>query len=262
LALINLDPYVTVKKLKEGFNSETGLNLIVYDINKLADDSMVLSKLLGKDNCLSSKYRSYKLNSFYHFCLNTDIKKLKKEIFEIYGIKIDIKSNGSILNNKSILSDYIPEFIKNKKYNFERIDALNERLIKIEKDIYNQWLKLKQRLNSEILNSDDWLLDYEIELDIGYYLDEIDPLYDEDTENLLINYSGSLGKRELISGMINDGYDHNDVFFDMNFSSPHCYLFHDLSNHNRVTFNELQRIGKIWVDINVSHQHCYENIKV
>jgi len=95
-------------------------------------------------------------------------------------------------------------------------------------------------------------------LKVDYYINDSDHLFDEKTDSLLLTKEITLFKGVTIGGMINDGEDHTCPIYKKGFTSPHCYLFHDLYDHQIITFNEIQRIGRIWVDINVWHQHCYE----
>lgn len=261
MALINLDDNITVKKLKKAFKKETGLDMVVFFNEAPAPEDMELYQILGRRRKLRLRYdfrNTHRLNNFYNFDFIIDVEEFQKDIFELFGLKIDFSHKGTILDKHKSLSDYIPHYIKKRKYDFKKVDAINERLIQIEKDIYARWIKLKTALDRDLADPDDWLSDYEIELKIEYYIDESDHLYEENTDSLLLTRMFNLGKSESIGYMINDGEDHTEPTHRKGYTSLHCSTFHDLYDHSCISFEEIQRIGRIWVDIIVTLQHDYE----
>jgi len=259
MALLNLDPHMTVMKLKKDFKTETSLDLIVFFNEVPVSEEMKLYQIYGNKRLVTDVFLvTHRLNNFYYFDFTTYVQTFKKDISDLFGITVDLSCNGTALDNHRFLSDYIPLSIQEKKYDLAKVDTINERLIQIEKDIYSRWLKLKTNLDRELSDQDDWLSDYEIELKIDYYIDESDHLYDVNTDSILLTREFFLGKGVSIGNMINDSEDHTEAGHTKNFTSPHCYTFHDLYDHSCISFEEIQRIGRIWVDINVIHQHCYE----
>ncbi len=259
MALINLDNNITVEKLKKAFKTETGLDLIVFFNEAPAPEDIQIYQILGRRRLLRCDFRhTHRINDFYYFDYSTYVEEFKNDILELFGLKVDLSFNDTILDETRSLSDYIPDSIKKRRYKFNKVDAINERLIQIEKDIYARWLKLKTALDRDLTDADDWLSDYEIELKIVYYIDESDHLYEKNTDSILITREFFLGKGETIGDMINDGEDHTEPIFTRKFTSPHCFTFHDLYDHSCISFEEIERIGDIWIDINVTLQHCYD----
>lgn len=263
MPLLNIDPYITVGRLKEMFHSETGLNLLVKYENKGQDDNTLLGYIGLRGFHFGDKKEHNSLNyDFLLFDYDMSVLTFKHLLIPVYIDDFDILNKNEILPDNAKLSDYIHKDMQYRHISFSPdfvsgINVLNERLITIEKDIFNQWCDLKKSFDIQLNKSGNWINDYEIELQINYYLDSKDPLYDENAENLLITMHRNLCK-ESWNSMINDGQHHNFKSIGYKLGSPICYLLHDLGEHYHVDSFDIQRIGHIWVDINVTLQHCYD----
>ena len=130
---------------------------------------------------------------------------------------------------------------------------LNSKLTDIEKGIKVEGQALIDQLEKRVKDTNDWLEDYEIECYITFYLQEDDPDYDEDKDNMLVELMScvvfsKLKKREW---GIADGNDHNTLHGWVKCSMVdeyHCYLHHSLYDYTDLGWINMLRIGTIWVD--------------
>jgi hypothetical protein len=67
------------------------------------------------------------------------------------------------------------------------------------------------QLDSRVANPDDWLSDYELELEVTFWLREDDPAFNEEDDNILATLHEYLtGFRDPASDCgIDDGINHN-----------------------------------------------------
>jgi hypothetical protein len=143
---------------------------------------------------------------------------------------------------------------------WQYLQHLNARLAVIERQVKRETLSLITTLEARVHDPDDWLRDYEIELEVSFWLREDDPAYQEDDDNILVTlheYLTILRHRAQDFG-IDDGRNHN--VFQWGDEHPmqgefHCWLYHCLYDHTDLWFEDMLRIGHIWVDLKVIYQH-------
>ena len=143
------------------------------------------------------------------------------------------------------------------------LQRLNDRLTVIEQQVTREALALFAQLDARVQDPQDWLSDYEIELEVRFWLREDDPAYQEDDDNILATLKEHLKlQRHLPEPFgIDDGINHN-IFQGMD-GHPmqgefHCWLYHCLYDHTDLWFNDMLRIGHIWVELQVLYQHRCE----
>ena len=150
---------------------------------------------------------------------------------------------------------------------------LNDWLRGYEKTLAAKQVEIEEGLQNGLRGADPFLVDYEINLEMQFYLREEDPFCDNDAANrhdwdidaaLMCNM-------EYISGPswlseindpdyrgIGDNRDHNDMRGSVSNnpvrSVSHCELFHRLISHHGVPIKHLKRIGRIWTDFKVQYQ--------
>ena len=143
---------------------------------------------------------------------------------------------------------------------WQYVQHINDRLMVIERHVKRETLSLIAQLEARVLNPDDWLSDYELELEVTFWLREDDPAFKEEDDNILATLHESLkrlrhpedhwglddGVNYNIAHAI-DGHPMQDEF--------HCWLYHCLYDHTPLTPEGLLRIGHIWVNISVIYQH-------
>ena len=147
---------------------------------------------------------------------------------------------------------------------------LNTWLRGYEKTLIARQLTLEEELKSALRSNDPFLTDYEIDLNITFYVREDDPWYgndehDWDSEAALMctlegveAYTSRVEANDPDYYGLGDDQNHNPIF-DCEHRNPvyrteHCYLFHKLTDRCGVPFNHLIRIDCIWADMQVQHQ--------
>lgn len=126
--------------------------------------------------------------------------------------------------------------------------SMNERLIRLENEIRSRTRKIEDQLKKE---EDKWLTDYELYYEFDFYLREDYPDYREDDENIL-----TCSRTHGVSLDKNGSLNHNDLPGDHPLGNDrHCSLFHHLYDHTPLSWDDILRIGSVWVDIIVQYQH-------
>jgi hypothetical protein len=138
---------------------------------------------------------------------------------------------------------------------------INDRLHIIEKQIKVDLVRLSKYCRW-ILDA-GYIEDYEIEAEVSFYPDEDDPDFRGDDDNILatLTFDGKyeLGRSETEFGL-DDGVNHNIAHGRTDHplrNEHHCWLFHCLYDHTELSWEEILRIGMVWVDINVKYQRFY-----
>jgi hypothetical protein len=68
----------------------------------------------------------------------------------------------------------------------EYVQCINDRLMLIERQVKREALALIAQLEARVHDPDDWLSDYEIELEVSFWLREDEPAYKEEDDNILV----------------------------------------------------------------------------
>lgn len=67
----------------------------------------------------------------------------------------------------------------------EELCKLNSRLQTLQIKLFSEAIKIDSELNNRVINLDDSLDDYELTLEISFFLNENDLAYKKDEENIL-----------------------------------------------------------------------------
>jgi hypothetical protein len=137
---------------------------------------------------------------------------------------------------------------------------LNNRLYEIEKQLKKETLEIISTMNKRLNDTADWINDYEIECTVDFYLREDDPAYSDEEENILAEFEEGIGllrytKCSLLA--MNESWNDRSIP-DMDNPEKlehHCWFYHQLYDHAEISWDDMLRIGDIWVDINVILQH-------
>ena len=146
--------------------------------------------------------------------------------------------------------------------------SMNHRLFKLEKDIQRECINLNKSLKKRIEDADDFLTDYEIDMEIQFYLREDDPCYDEEMYNGKIFTEIMVTLQEYGKFITEEAISKEDYYAlgcDLNWNDmrqkddpiakgKHCYLFHCLYAHTPIPMKDMIRVGKVWTDIIVRFQ--------
>jgi len=136
----------------------------------------------------------------------------------------------------------------------QQLFTLNKVLTQLELDIKQQAILLIAECNRKLGDNHQWLEEYEIELEVSFWLKESDSAFDDDKDNILVALTELLSPCDFSHGVA-DGINHNE-FKNWDWhplkDGFHCWLYHCLYDHSRgMDWANMLRIGKIWTDI-----HC------
>jgi hypothetical protein len=70
---------------------------------------------------------------------------------------------------------------------------LNNRLSEIEQQLKKEALAIIATMNKKLEDDADWINDYEIECTVEFYLNENDPAYSDDEDNLQAEFTEGVG---------------------------------------------------------------------
>jgi len=141
-----------------------------------------------------------------------------------------------------------------------RLIALNDILTELEKTISKEVKRIVKRYAPKRKEGvgDRMIHDYEIDVKVSFYLDENDPEYTDDRDNIMAEFCHPCIDKN--GSRIDPTRDYNDL--TPNYSNPlnfrpHCYTFHELYDHRvpKLTFRDLLRIGMICTEIIVLDQN-------
>lgn len=154
---------------------------------------------------------------------------------------------------------------------------LNEWLREYEKILLAKQLSIEKEIKNSLRGSDNFLVDFETELTLDFYVREDDPCYinndadkhDWDRHSALmcrIKYLVASTSSDAINNPgyrgLGDAKDHNDIsgrgHNNPVYRARHCSLFHELTEHCGVPFKHLIRIGTIWANIEVNYQNAFD----
>jgi len=132
----------------------------------------------------------------------------------------------------------------------EELQILNTRLKNLETKLLSEALKLDEELSRRVANKDDILDDYEIEVELQFYLKENDvpTILSESLKGISKDTSKLLGLEE----------NHNEFRGWENHpmkDEHHSWLYHCLYDHTDFGFQDMVKIGMIWSDIKVWYQY-------
>jgi hypothetical protein len=137
---------------------------------------------------------------------------------------------------------------------------LNRQLKDVTRHLQSVKNDVTPRLEAKLADPKDPMYDYEIEVRIDYQLREDDPAFAEDDDNFLSTRNETL-KLEPMS----DDIDWSESYIQPSLrAEPHCWLFHDLYDHAygrespRVPLCDCLRIGKVFVDVQIWQQYCFD----
>ena len=170
-------------------------------------------------------------------------KDLRQQIRELEGLSLNV-----------------PRTSASDRYSDEQLAKyreINDRLVAIEKRIKQDFKQLLPPC--EQMQKDGVIDDFEIESEVSVWLDESDPAYRDDDDNILAVLS-YCAKADADSDFgLDDGQNHNEY---QHFEGHpmqrehHCWLFHEVYDHSRL-WEEILRTDMIWLDTTVTYQNFY-----
>jgi hypothetical protein len=140
---------------------------------------------------------------------------------------------------------------------------LNNRLSDIEKQLKKEVLQIIKTMDKRIKDESDWINYYEIGCTIRFLLNEDDPAYSDDEDNILAEFwEGVALLRYTERSLLASEYNWNDCNIpdidNLDQIEYHCWFYHQLYDHAKISWDDMLRIGEIWVDLNLTLQHHME----
>src|SRR5207253_2920638 len=91
------------------------------------------------------------------------------------------------------------------------VQHINDRLMVIERHVKREALDLIAQLEARVHDPANWLSDYEMELEVTFWLREDDPAFQEDDDNILATLRESLKRLRHPEDRwgLDDGDNHN-----------------------------------------------------
>jgi len=133
----------------------------------------------------------------------------------------------------------------------------NETLTTLEQNIKKEALTLLAECNCKLEDKQTCIDDYEVELEISFYLKESDPAFDEDRDNILEVLREGI-KYNSFKTHLGASNNHN-IFEDREghpmYGEFHCWLYHSLYFGSMMSWIDILRVGDIWVDMDCTLQH-------
>ncbi len=141
----------------------------------------------------------------------------------------------------------------------ERLLRLNRHLASLEHFLSEVSGTLSPKLASKIADPDDPMYDFEIDAELDYALRENDPEWDDNEDNYLSSRTESI--KDPHYGFSVRGWRDCELIPNILNSEPHCWLFHDLYDHQggigewKVPVPDCLRLGEVWVDVVIRQQY-------
>ena len=173
---------------------------------------------------------------------------------EAHGLRLGLLRASEIARRALVNADDRCELINNRPYsaltNAERakLHLINHVLSDIERRYHQIALDMIRQMKARYRGVVGGFDDYELELSIAFYPDADDPAcYDDDglIGKLCENLKDIEEKPRFAFGAL----DHNHALSEIFPSEHHCWLYHCAYDHTRMSWNDLLRVKRIWVDI-------------
>lgn len=193
------------------------------------------------------------------------INYIQESSLIVYGYDFDDLEENSI-SYKLLMSGITFKLKKNDEKNQiitekdkEELRAFNKRLIKVQENISTEAIKLDKQLQLRVDDENDSMIDYEIDLELSFYLKDDDPEYrDDDCIISTIKYrlKDISSEKEHFEDILDTSINHYDYFKKDDLADiSKSWLFFKLRYHDEISWQDMLRIGTIWTDINVSYQY-------
>jgi len=158
---------------------------------------------------------------------------------------------SSLSNNNYVhyVESIAPDQLSNNQRKF--LTNLNTKLSKIEVRIKEEVTKLITFGNAKVTDPNDYIDDFELSYYLTFILDENDPAYNDDDDNILVEL-----RKHSKRVWSESNKNHNEFagWHHPMSHEHHCWLYHCLYDHTELDWSNMLRIGSIWLDINVDFQ--------
>jgi hypothetical protein len=136
---------------------------------------------------------------------------------------------------------------------------LNQHLVELEQKINKEAAAVKDYMAARKARNDSFLHDYELEVGIGFWLQESDPDSMPKSDNLLLMLESSVSSEGILQESIEPrGWELVERFDGNLNKSPYSYILHCAQEHSRLSWKDLLRVGTIWTDVSIIAQNRIE----
>jgi hypothetical protein len=138
------------------------------------------------------------------------------------------------------------------------LDNFNERLKLIGQFLAKETAAIDRQLKLRVTDANDPMMDFELSVELSYYLHDDDSACREDDDNIL-----TMCEFDGVFDLMRTSNDWSDVPGNFGMKN-HCWLFHDLYDHEygegrvALPIDDILRIGEIWVEIKPRYQYSYK----
>lgn len=139
----------------------------------------------------------------------------------------------------------------------KKIEKLNTQLSLVEENMYRQSKLQNQIALKSLLEKEDDIIDYELEIDISIFTSDND-------EEPIISWSEYIKQHFLNDNHsnINDKENHNVTSCcwenkALN-NQKHCWILHSLYDDYNVSWDNILKINNIWFDVNIRLQYSMD----
>jgi hypothetical protein len=136
------------------------------------------------------------------------------------------------------------------------LQAFNETLRSIHHQ-YSAILDVKNKeLQSRVADTSDWLMDFNLEYVVTFYLRTDDEEYEDQDDNILMQIEDVYSEQELsASEWVFDDTEADHTAPDYYAYGEHyCYLYNRFYFYTFMDFRDLFRVGGIYIDIKIEEQ--------
>lgn len=171
--------------------------------------------------------------------LREDAEKLYKDIKNSSG-----KYNLKFYKNQKKFKDFSPTQV-------DTLRNINTHMRNISQVVGSITKTISETLDIPLENKTDKLWDYKVDVEMAFILREDDAAFSESSDNFIAKTEPFLFDDNEWA----DGYE--------DFILPHCDVFHDLYFYggfekSPMDYEDMERIGSVWVDVIVRHQYLYD----
>jgi hypothetical protein len=151
--------------------------------------------------------------------------------------------------------------------NKQKLQNINDKIMMVFKKAHKEAISTANALERRIADSDDFIMDYEININLSFYLNE--QFYDDESINYVLSElkcGHQVAEYSIGHSTYNNQNAYDNIYFEpINFNFGNlidsckdnyiCYWFHSLLDSDLWSLSDIVQIEKIWADVEVIHQH-------
>lgn len=259
----NGDGMLSPSQITEIFKTETNINLHLFvDGKEVSGSELSIEVIWSRHPVLKSLVSLFKESGgvdFIVFLAKTPLQKVKTTLASRLGMAVSLSYQGTELIDTTLLLHY-KDYPTHSSL-LQKLYAVNQEFIEIT-EVMKQQSKRSVELFDECKRSypDRKEVDFEPQFKVDFCLDESDPLYIPNDENLVISYSsvssGILQPKEMAGGFAfwekelaalpRKYWEGLSLENNLPILNP-CYLFYLITNY-LIEPCDLVRMKEYWIE--------------